>query len=70
MGRVKTGILHRRGCEYIQEWMQTVSEYTEDDANGFFGGGWASAGLTVQWAGKRLGWTNVEVGCRNELTLK
>jgi len=54
MGRVKTGILHRRGCEYIQEWMRTVSEYTEDDANGF-SVRWASAGLTVQRTGKRLG---------------
>ncbi len=53
MGRVKTGILHRRGCEYIQEWMRTVSEYTEDDANGF-SVRWASAGLTVQWTGKDL----------------
>jgi hypothetical protein len=49
MRQVKTGILHSRGCEYIQEWMRTVSEYTEDDANGVFVA-LADAGLTVKAA--------------------
>jgi hypothetical protein len=54
--------------------------HTRVDANGFriyrrrcerfFRWRWASARLTVQWAGKRLGWTDVEVRCRYELTLK
>ena len=33
--RVKSGLFHRSGCEYIQEWMRMVSEYTKEDANNF-----------------------------------
>jgi hypothetical protein len=33
-----------------------VSEYTEEDANGF-GGALGHCGADVEWAGKRLGWT-------------
>ena len=35
---VKSGIFHRSGCDYIQDWMRLVSEYTEEDATGFGGG--------------------------------
>jgi hypothetical protein len=35
MRGVKTGFFHRRGCEYRQEWMRMISEYTEEDANSF-----------------------------------
>jgi len=53
---------YKSGCERfqnIQKTMRTVLSVAL-----------SRAGLTVQWAGKRLGWTNVEVGCRNELTLE
>jgi hypothetical protein len=35
MKGVKSGLFHRSGCEYIQEWMRMVSEYTLEDANSF-----------------------------------
>src|SRR5258705_17549 len=35
MKGVKSGFFHRSGCEYLQEWMRMVSEYTEEDANSF-----------------------------------
>ncbi len=50
----KSGFFHRSACEYIQEWMRMVSEYTEEDANGFGGGRWAIAGLTPSGPAKDL----------------
>ena len=44
----ESGLFHRRRCEYIQEWMRMVSEYTEEDANGFWRGRRVTAGLTPQ----------------------
>ena len=38
MERVESGVFYRRGCEYIQEWVRMVSEYTGVVANSF---GWA-----------------------------
>jgi hypothetical protein len=32
---VKLGVFHRSGCEYAQEWVRTISDFTEDDANSF-----------------------------------
>ena len=31
----KSGFFQRSGCEYVQEWMRMVSEYTEVVANSF-----------------------------------
>lgn len=42
MKGAKSGVFHGSGCEYIQKWMRMVSEYTEEDANGF-AGRWARA---------------------------
>ncbi len=35
MEGIKPGVFHIRRREYIQEWMRTISEYTEEDANDF-----------------------------------
>lgn len=53
MRGIKSGFFHRSGCEYIQEWMRMVSEYTEEDANSFREG-LITAELTPSGARKDL----------------
>ena len=64
--RVKSRLFHRSGCEYIQEWMRMVSEYTKEDANSFGEGARPLRGLTTSGAGKRglmvNGWTSQKRG--------
>ena len=35
MKGIRSAISSRSGCEYVQEWMRTISVFTKDDANGF-----------------------------------
>lgn len=35
MKGARSGFFHRSGCEYIQESMRMISDFTEDDANSF-----------------------------------
>jgi hypothetical protein len=55
---VKSGVFHRSGCEYIQERMRMVSEYTEVVANSFCEGAKSAArarrGATKDLAGQML----------------
>ncbi len=53
MRGAKSGFFHRSGCEYIQEWMRMVSEYTEEDANSFGERARSLRGLTPSGGGEK-----------------